>query len=197
MGTAMSEIAAPPGGMTPGGMTVEQFLVWVRRQPKGKYELERGQVVVDMAPEVARHARAKLATVNAFAAAIQAAGAPCEAFIDGLGIRTDADTLYVPDVAVNCGDAVDPAAQTLPAPIIVVEILSPSSERKDVLQKFAGYFRLPSVRHYLLVDAAARTVMHHRKEPDGTARTSIQGSGPLTFDPPGLTIAVEQLFEPG
>jgi Uma2 family endonuclease len=189
---AMLEIAAPPGRMT-----VEQFLVWVRQQPKGKYELERGEVVVAMAPEVARHARSKLATVNALSAAIRAAGAPCEAFIDGLGIRTDADTLYIPDVVVNWGAAVDATAQTLPAPIIVVEILSPSTERKDVLQKFADYFRLPSVRHYVLVDAAARTVMHHRKEPDGTARTAIQGNGPLTFDPPGITIQVDDLFAPG
>jgi len=178
-------------------MTVEQFLDWADRQPSGRYELADGHVVTDMAPQVARHARAKLATANALANAIKAARIPCEAFIDGLGIRVDDHTLYIPDASVNCGEAVDAQAQTLPSPVIVVEVVSPSSERRDAIKKFADYFRLPSVQHYLLVDAAARMVMHHRKEPDGTARTSIQGSGKLTFDPPGITIQVEDLFAPG
>lgn len=185
------------GTLPPGRMTVEQFLEWARRQPEGKYELEHGQVVVAMAPEVTRHARAKGEAFIALRAAIRAAGLPCEAFVDSLGVRTGADTLYGPDVVVNCGETVEPTAQTVPAPIIVVEILSPSTERRDVPQKFADYFRLPPVRHYLLVDASARTVTHHRKEPDGTARTAIQGSGPLTFDPPGITIQVEDLFASG
>lgn len=189
----MSEQSTLP----PGRMDVEEFLAWVRQQPKGRYELQDGQVVTDMAPQVARHARTKLATVNVLAQAIKAAGAPCEAFIDGLGIRTDADTLYIPDVAVNCGERMDDSAQALPNPVIIVEVLSPSSERKDAIQKFADYFRLPSVQHYLLVDAAARMVMHHRKAADGaSAHTSIQGSGPLTFDPPGITIEVGDLFPP-
>lgn len=188
---AMSESAAPPGRMN-----VEQFLAWVRQQPEGRYELHDGLVVTDMAPEVARHARAKGETFIALRSAIKAAGLPCEAFIDGLGIRTDAETMFIPDVVVNCGASVEATAQTLPAPVIVVEILSPSTERKDAVRKFAGYFRLPALQHYLLVDAADRMLVHHRKQPDGSAQTAILGGGALTLDPPGLTVQVEELFGP-
>lgn len=177
-------------------MTVAQFLAWSDRQPTGRYELQDGEVVA-MAPEALRHVRAKGEVFLALRNAIRTAGVACEAFMDGVGIPIDDRTLYIPDASVNCGEPLDDQAQTLPAPVIVVEVVSPSSERRDAIQKFAGYFRLPSVQHYLLVDAAARMVMHHRKQPDGAARTSIQGSGPLTFDPPGITIQVEDLFPAG
>jgi Uma2 family endonuclease len=177
-------------------MTTSQFYAWVETQPSSKFELIDGFVVA-MAAERVGHARVKAAMYVALRAAIRAAGVPCEAFMDGLAVEVGERTAYEPDALVNCGEP--PAADLLfaPSPVIVVEVTSPSTGRIDAVRKFADYFRVPSIRHYLIVDGDARVVLHHRKDGDGRIQTSIPGTGPLALDPPGITLRVEDLFEPG
>jgi Uma2 family endonuclease len=178
----------------PGPMTVEQFYAWVDQQPKGRYELNRGEVFA-MAPELIGHARAKFAATLALRSAIKAAGLPCEAFVDGVGIRVGEDTLYIPDASVNCGDAAPGAARDLPEPVIVVEVTSPSTARVDTTDKLEDYFRIPSIQHYLQVNLKRRAVFHHRRLAEGGVLSTLLRAGPLTLDPPGLTIQVEEFFE--
>jgi Uma2 family endonuclease len=181
--------------LPPGPMTVPDFFAWVDRQPKGTYELVAGRPqLVAMAPPPLRHTRTKFATALALHAALRVAGLPCEVFTDGAGIQVDRDTLRVPDASVNCGHPADNDTRTLPDPVVVVEVLSPSTEREDMVSKFRDYFRVPSIRHYLLLDPTARVVMHHARDEAGEVRTSILGSGTLRLDPPGLAVEVEALF---
>ncbi len=55
--------------------------------------------------------------------------------------------------------------------------------------KLADYFRLPSVRHYLIVRTEDRTVIHHARGEDGTIVTQIVRDAPIRLDPPGITLA--------
>jgi Uma2 family endonuclease len=77
---------------------------------------------------------------------------------------------------------------------VVVEVTSPSNSRVDLTTKFADYFRVPSVRHYLIVHLAKRIVIHHRRRDDGGIESAVLGAGPVVLDPPGITIRVEDLF---
>ncbi len=45
----------------------------------------------------------------------------------------------------------------IPAPVVVVEILSPGTKTVDTTKKLEGYFKLASVRHYLIIDPIARS----------------------------------------
>ena len=81
---------------------------------------------------------------------ITAAGLGCIAYPDGMAVEIDNDTVYEPDALVRCGEPLDDAVIT--DPLIVVEVLSPSSQARDAGVKLADYARLPSLRHYLLVD---------------------------------------------
>jgi Uma2 family endonuclease len=175
-------------------MTVQEFYAWADRQPNARFELVRGHVLA-MAPELIGHARAKFAAALALRAGIRAAGLPCEAFVDGVGIQVDKDTLYIPDASVNCGDLATNDTRALPQPLIVVEVTSPSTARADTTDKFEDYFRVPSIQHYLQVNLSRRVVLHHRRQEGGGVFTTIIGAGPLALDPPGLTIQVEDLFE--
>jgi Uma2 family endonuclease len=177
----------------PGPMTVEAFLAWVDEQPKGRYELHDGRVVA-MAPELIGHARSKAAAFLALRDAIKAAGLPCEAFVDGPGIRISEEVLYIPDASVNCRGPVANDARFLPEPVIVVEVTSPSTARVDTTDKLEDYFRLPSLHHYIQVNLPRRAVFHHRRHGAGILSTLLRG-GPLSLDPPGLTIEVENLFD--
>lgn len=182
--------------LPPGLLTIPEFMEWVDRQPKGTYELVAGRVVVEaMAPALIRHARTKMAAWLALREALRRGHSGCEAFMDGVGVQVGTDTIRIPDASVNCGEVPDNDSRVLPEPVVVVEVLSPSTHREDTVGKFRDYFRIPSVRHYLILDPEALVVLHHRRDGDGTIHSAILGSGPLTLDPPGITVQVESLFE--
>jgi Uma2 family endonuclease len=173
--------------------TADEFIAWALEQPEGRFELDNGAVVA-MAPERIGHGRAKNRTLRALETAIAARGLGCEAHPDGATVRIDDRTVYEPDALVRCGPPLPGDAIEATDPIIVVEVVSPSSRGIDRGVKLAGYFSLPSVRHYLIVDTDKRVVIHHRRDEEGQIGVRIFRDGPLTFDPPGLTIEVQDIF---
>lgn len=177
-----------------GSMTSGEFLTWAMSQPKGRrYELVAGEVVA-MAPERWRHAMAKAKVWRVLDDAIREAGLPCVACPDGMAVEIDAATVYEPDALVRCGEPLDDDAVKVTDPIIVVEVLSPSSEARDAGGKLADYARLPTLGHYLIVDPKSRFIIHHRIEGAAVARTTIVRSGMLSLDPPGIAVALEAIL---
>jgi Uma2 family endonuclease len=175
-------------------MTVDRFLAWLEEGPEGaRYELVAGEVVA-MAPERAAHARLKAEVWLALRDGIRSAGLSCEAWPDGMTVKIDEHTAYEPDAVVHCGARLDDDAQLVPEPVIVVEVLSPTTKARDAGAKLADYFRLPSLRHYLLVRTEQPTVIHHRRGEDGAIATHIVTAGALDLDPPGLTLDLAQLY---
>jgi Uma2 family endonuclease len=172
----------------PAHMTADEFIDWAMNQPETEhYELAGGEVIA-MAPERLTHARAKLHITNRLNAAIDAAGADCEAIIDGPAVVVDPATVYEPDAMVRCGPDLDGEAVRISDPVIVVEVLSRSTKGRDTGAKLADYFRLPSVRHYLIVRAEDRIIIHHARTGDGPILTRILRDGPIALDPPGITL---------
>jgi Uma2 family endonuclease len=169
-------------------MTADEFLAWAMQQPEGRrYELVAGEVV-SMAPERAGHARWKHRICVALTQAIRAAGLPCEAFPDGMSVRVDAETVYEPDALVRCGTPLDDDAIEVPDPLIIVEVVSPSSGKQDSGSKLDGYFGLPSLRHYLVVTPRNRAIVQHRRDEHGNIATRIIREGPIRLDPPGIEL---------
>lgn len=178
----------------PGRMTVDEFLAWLDDGPEGvRYELVAGEPVA-MAPERAAHARRKARIWRALSDALDGAGLPCEALPDGMTIKVDEHTAYEPDAIVHCEETLPDEAVIVPAPVIVVEVLSPTTRARDAGAKLADYFRLPSVRHYLLVQTERRTVIHHRRSDEGEIHTRIVTAGSLQLDPPGVTLDLDQIY---
>lgn len=67
----------------------------------------------------------------------------------------------------------------------------------DVSRKLAGYFALPSVRHYLIVNPDQPLILHHERREDGLIVTHIIRDGAITLDPPGVEIAMTAIYETG
>jgi Uma2 family endonuclease len=171
-------------------MTVDEFLVWAETQ-EGRWELFDG-VPVAMAPERAIHGRVKLRLANALEKAVAAAGLPCQVLLDCVAVRIDRHRSYQPDALVQCGAPVPDDAVEASNPIVVVEVLSPSNAMKDLRDKLVGYFLVQSITHYLIVDPDDRLVLHHGR---GVVPEVVR-AGPLKLDPPGIELAVEELFPP-
>jgi Uma2 family endonuclease len=167
-------------------MTSDEFIAWAMEQG-ARYELAAGEVIA-MAPERAAHARMKAHVWRRLTEAIETANLPCEAYPDGMAVEIDHQTTYEPDALVRCGTPLSPDAIKLNDPVIVVEVLSPSSLARDSGAKLVDYFRLPSVRHYLIMRTEDRIAIHHARSEDGGIVTHIVRNGPLLLDPPGLSL---------
>jgi Uma2 family endonuclease len=108
-------------------------------------------------------------------------------------VRVKEHTAHEPDALVYCGPDLPRDAREVPDPVIVVEVSSPSTRRLDGSLKLAGYFSLPSVQHYLIIDPDGPPVIHHQRQVDGTVLTRLVSEGMLHLDPLGMAVSVESL----
>ena len=175
-------------------MTVGEFLPWASQQPE-RWELFDG-IPVAMSPERVIHGDTKYRAARAFDDAIAKARVPCRFVLDSAAVRIDARNSYQPDLLVYCGDPVAGEAVEVPNPVVVVEVLSPGNALTDLRDKLQGYFRIASIRHYLVVDPDKRLVIHHTRGPDDAVGTRIVTAGQISLDPPGLSLSVSDFFAP-
>jgi Uma2 family endonuclease len=173
-------------------MTVDEYLAWAEGEP-GRFELYAGTVYA-MGPERAGHAKVKFAVQSALRTGIQRTGVRSHMLPDGMTVRIDAYTAHEPDGLVYCGEELPDWAIEVPNPVIVVEVLSPTTRHVDASAKLAGYFRIPSVQHYLIVDPDRRFVIHHARGAGDVLATRVVHQGSIALAPPGIELAVEHFF---
>ena len=183
--TAMSNPAATL-------MDVDAFLAWAEGRA-GRWELRDGRPVM-MAPERAAHALTKFAAQESLKGGVLRAGLPCRVFPDGMTVRVSAKTAFEPDALIVCPSPADLDTMEIPAPMVVVEVLSPSTAADDHGPKLDGYLSLPSVEHYLILDPDRRVMIWHKRGEAGAIETRILREGQFRLDPPGLTAEVERFF---
>jgi Uma2 family endonuclease len=173
-------------------MTVNEFLPWAKQQPE-RWELLDG-VPLAMSPERVIHGDTKYRAARAFDAAIATARVQCRFVLDSAAVRIDARNNYQPDLLVYCGEPLAGDAVEVPNPVVVVEVLSPGNAITDLRDKLQGYFRVPSILHYLIIDPDKRLVIHHRRGRDDAVATRIVTAGDIALDPPGPSLAVADFF---
>jgi Uma2 family endonuclease len=173
-------------------MTVDEFLAWAEGR-EGRWELLNG-VPYSMSPERSRHGRVKYAVQTALLKGIRNAGLPCHMLPDSVGIRISPYVMHVPDALVYCGQQAPDDALEVSNPVVVAEVASPSTRKFDETVKLSGYFGVPSVHHCLIVDPEGPPVVHFSRRPDGTPHRRVVHDGTPTLSPPGIEMAVSDLF---
>lgn len=176
----------------PQRLSRAEYRAWADAQPRGRFERHSG-VVVAMAPERAVHALLKANAWLLLRQSVQANQLPCQVFPDGMGVEIGDDDDFEPDAIVRCGERLADDATKVPDPLIVVEVLSPSTSATDRSEKLEKYFRLPSVQHYLIIWANRHRVVHHRRD-GGSVATTVHTEGSITLDPPGMLFDVPALY---
>jgi Uma2 family endonuclease len=135
-------------------LTMDEFLAWERSQPV-RYEFDGTQPVAMTGGTIAadRVARRLLRALD------RRLRAPCEVFGENVKVLTPAGRVRYPDVKVACGEF-DPLADHL-HPVVVFEVLSPTTEMTDRRVKSAEYASIPSETAYILLgqDRPAATVL--------------------------------------
>jgi Uma2 family endonuclease len=170
-------------------LNADEYLEWALAQTSGRYELLDGEVLT-MPAERAAHGLLKLEVALRLREAVRAAGLQCQVFVDGMAVRVDDGTVFEPDALVRCGPPLDPAAIIVTDPVIVVEVLWPSSRTADTSLKLSRYFTIPTVCHYLILNTAQPGAVHHRRASAGISTRIVQ-AGPLRLDPPGMTLTLD------
>ena len=95
-------------------------------------------------------------------------GTPCRVYGSDVKLHVEAaDCFFYPDVMVTCSAADLQDRLVKRDPVLVVEVLSPSTAAFDRGNKFASYRQLPSLKEYLLVDTAALQCDLFRRGADG------------------------------
>jgi Uma2 family endonuclease len=159
---------SPPGGP----MSVEEYFELDNNTFNGRYEYIDG-VARLMAGGSAEHNRIAL---NVYTALNQEfLSGPCTVF--GLEMRTlvgkranGKEQYYYPDVTISC-DVADRRRgnKLIRSPRVVVEVLSPSTEKLDRGTKLKNYKTVPSIQEIVLIDQFTQAAeVYHRDGEDGT-----------------------------
>ena len=183
-------------------MTLDEFLAWSEALPgdQGKYELWDGEIVEKRGPpgtmNAARsqHWVVRDAMYEALKAAVKGSGLQGHVVGEGPTVRLGPKTGAEPDVLVYFGPAVPRGVLEVPNPAILVEVLSPSTAKRDMGVKLQGYFTVPSIQHYLIVDPDEPLLIHHRRGEGTMILTQIVTSRHLRLDPPGLDVDLTEVL---
>jgi len=177
-------------------ITPEQYLE-LERAAEFRHEYYDGEMV---AMSGAREAHV-LITGNVFATVRpQLRQCGCRAYIVDMRVRAGSGRAYTyPDLAVACGERrfLDGTRDTLLNPTVIVEVLSPSTERHDRSKKFSHYKTIESLQQYVLVAADAPCVDVFTRMPDGEWkwRNAYGLDDTLELESIGCRLAMSDIYE--
>ena len=122
-------------------------------------------------------------------------GGPCEVFIADIKVMVDPVVSYYPDVVVTCDPpGGDPYVRTQPH--LLIEVVSPSTERTDRHEKFFAYQRVPSLQEYVLVlqDRIQVEVYRRQREEGWTREIFTQPEEHVHFASVDLSLSVSDMY---
>lgn len=175
----------------------EDYLAIERESTDVKHEYFAGQVFA-MSGGSYEHS---LITANlARALGNRLGGSPCVVLSSDMRIRIEtADAGAYPDVSVLCGEPIfhDARRDVLTNPVLIAEVLSPSTEAYDRGGKFALYRQLPSLRHYLLVAQDQIAVDVFTRQPDGrwVLDAYTDPDAEIRLEVPDCRLSVRELYD--
>jgi len=173
-------------------MTLDEFLAWDDGTDT-RYELWGG-IVTAMAPPMPLHGRLVSRLITALSNALRGR-APCDVYSEAGVVRPDRnDTFYVADIAVSC-ETLSADDRLLRGPILIVEVLSPSTSSSDRQLKLADYRNIPSVQEILLIDSQSMFAEVHRRDGNRWIMEILRGrDSTLALNSVPVPISMSELY---
>ena len=178
-------------------MTYAEYLAFEASSP-AKHEFLRGDVHA-MSGGTPEHAALEAAVARVLANALEKAGKPCRVYSANLRVRVEAtDFAGYPDATVICGTLETSAADRHAAinPVVLVEVLSDSTESYDRGIKAGHYRHIPSIREYVLIAQHTRLVEVWRKNHEGMWEVSgVAGNGEsVAIESLAVVVAADDVY---
>lgn len=119
---------------------------------------------------------------------------PCEPEVEaGVLLPWTASEFFVADFAVSCEAPVS-REQWCPNPVLIVEVLPPSTERDDRSEKLPAYRRLPSVQDALLVASTERAVEHWQRSGPACHKLDLGPGDAIRLGGLGIEFPLDELY---
>lgn len=157
-----------------------------------KYEYFDGEVYA-MAGTSQNHNRIARNIVNALSSHLQ--DSPCEPYIENIKVRAGEDVFYYPDVLVTC-EGEFKNKYFCEEPVLIVEVISPSTEQIDRREKLHAYQQMPSVIEYVIIEQEKIWVEIHRRQTNGSWITYFYSRNDTEFmlESVGLTLQLSEVY---
>ena len=144
-------------------LTPEEYLAFERKATT-KHEYHAGQIVA-MSGASREH---NLITGNVFSGLYnQLIDGACETYASEMRVKTpEIDSYTYPDIVVVCDEPrfEDDVFDTLLNPLVLIEVLSPSTEAYDRGEKFSYYRQIASLKEYVLVSQDKMSIEHYLRQ---------------------------------
>lgn len=176
-------------------LTPEAYLAMEARSPV-RHEYIAGQIYA-MTGVTRRH---NTIAGNLYIALRQhLAGKPCDTFLGEVKLAIErVQAYYYPDIMVTCRPEETPrddTARVVGDAVLVVEILSPSTEGIDRREKSRNYRMLDGLKEYVLVSQDRQRVEVYRREGDiGWLHVDYEPGDTLEFASVGLSLPMTALY---
>ncbi|NTS42706.1 Uma2 family endonuclease [Flavisolibacter sp. BT320] len=161
-----------------------------------KHEYYKGEIFAMAGGSIAhnRLVRNSLTAIDNFLS-----GKKCEAFPSDLKVHNEANTLFTyPDISIVCGEIErwQGRNDTITNPVVIIEVLSESTQLYDRGQKFKLYRSLPSLKEYILLSSLEYMVEHYTKQAEDSwnFRELTDPDDTLTIESIGFSCPVKDLY---
>lgn len=175
-------------------ITPEEYLAFERNAPE-RHELIDGEIVA-MSGGTFAHSLIAGNLTRVLGQALH--DQPCFVLTADMRVKVQVSDLYTyPDVSVACGELRfdDQVRDTLLNPVMLVEVLSDSSERYDRGEKFARYRTIPTLSDYVLIAQHAVAVEHFERQGNGTWLLRPLGPGEtLRLASLGVEVPLSEIY---
>ena len=174
----------------PKQMSLDEFLAWEERQEL-RYEYD-GLAARAMTGGTQAHAGIQVNLMAALRNGLR--GKPCRAFGSELKVRTQTSIRY-PDALIVCGP-LEPRSTFARDPVVIFEILSPSSARLDLGAKNAEYQTIPSLRRYVVLHQTQAAAEVFRRDENGEWTFEfLDASSLLEMPEADVRLALAEIYE--
>ena len=170
-------------------MTPDDYLAWEARQ-EFKWEFDGFQPVA-MVGGTAAHSTIRINLVTALN--IRLRGKPCRPYGDELKVRIGPKYRY-PDALVSCTRPLN-TDTVATEPVVIFEILSPSTSETDRTAKLAEYLSLPSVQRYVMLEQSRIFATIVTRSPAGWGLALAGPGGTLPMLEIGIEVAMADLYD--
>lgn len=170
-------------------VSVEDYLA-AEKLAKEKHEYVHGKLYA-MAGASQVHNRIAINLVTNLSNPVEQSG--CRLFVSDMKLRVDKSTFYYPDLMIVCSEPANNYYEDNPC--LVVEILSPSTEKIDKREKLDAYMKLPSLQAYLLIDSQKRFITgYYRKGQVWEERLWTLGEGKVEFACCSIELSLDDIY---
>jgi Uma2 family endonuclease len=170
-------------------MSLEDFLAWEREQPD-RHEFD-GFAITAMTDGSAAHVT--IAMNIAFALRDALRGTGCRPFGSDMRVIANGAVRY-PGISVVCRPVED-KDDHITEPVVVIEVLSPTTERVDRGAKKFDYFATPSIRQYAIIEQDERRVELYTRGETNWTNEVITGDSVLNLSSLGMPLPLDAIYE--